>query len=471
MTKVSVLVPVKNDKRIIDLIHALEKQTFKDFEVLIADDSEKRLFYRKTKLNLRYFHTEPMSIAEKFDFLVKEANGKMITITESDCAPSENWLKELVSEYEDDRTIIVGTQRLPGRVNYGNLLLPKSAFEIKHDTNLKIADDTDWFITLGEMGFKFKEIDKAVVLHYKDPVKRLFRSYMYGKEHAYIYIKHKEGRKILKSIAYRLALSFFSFVQVIFLIIYGIYYKIKFYTTKLIRALYEQHWEDFHLYRRIEWDMILNWFNMKEGGRVCDVGCGRGFFTKKLAGRKCIVYGIDNDKREIKKAKEYNKVDNNGYIVADGENIPFKTASFDAVITISSLEHFKSDRKALKEMNRVLRLNGNLFLTVDSLSHKGIDAKYKKTHAKKYRVVKFYTTNDLKKVFSNSGFELKKDKYVLNSSVSIFFHKLHSRIGLSGLSLLLFLISYPLSVISDKIFGADSGWWIYIDSMGKEELI
>ncbi|MCS7134989.1 MAG: glycosyltransferase family 2 protein, partial [Candidatus Aenigmarchaeota archaeon] len=89
MVKVSVIVPVKDDKRLIDLIKALEKQTFKDFEVLIADDSEKRIFNGKTTLNLKYFHVKPMKIAEKLHFLAEKSNSNLIAITESDCVPSE----------------------------------------------------------------------------------------------------------------------------------------------------------------------------------------------------------------------------------------------------------------------------------------------------------------------------------------------------------------------------------------------
>jgi glycosyltransferase involved in cell wall biosynthesis len=227
MVKVSVIVPVKDDKRIFDLIRALEKQTFKDFEVLIADASEKKIFHGKTKLKLRYFHKKSTTIAERLHFMARKAQGKMIAITESDCVPSRNWLKELVSEYEDEKTIIVGTQRIVGPPNYGNLLVPREAFKIPHDKNLTLADDVDWFFTLEEKGFKFKYIDKAVVQHYKNPVKRLLRSCGYGKEHAYVYIKHKKDRRILNSILFQLARSFFSLLMAFLLIIYGIFYKIK----------------------------------------------------------------------------------------------------------------------------------------------------------------------------------------------------------------------------------------------------
>lgn len=227
MVKVSVIVPVKDDKKIFNLISRLEKQSFKDFEILIQDASDKKLNI-KTKLKLRHFYIKNMSISDAFHLLAKKAKSKLIVITESDCLPSERWLEELLSEYENDKTIVVGAQAQPKILGYGNILLPKKAFKIPHDRSLKIADDTDWYLTLEKKGFRFKYIDKALVMHYKDPIKKILRVFKYGREHAYTYIKHGKEKKLFFSILYQSALVLSSILMVILLIIYGIYYKIKF---------------------------------------------------------------------------------------------------------------------------------------------------------------------------------------------------------------------------------------------------
>lgn len=232
MVKVSVIVPVKNDKRIFDLISRLEKQSFKDFEVLIQDASDKKLNI-KTKLDLRHFYIKNMTISDAFHLLAKKAKSKLIVITESDCLPSKRWLEELVSEYEDDKTIIVGAQAKPKTLGYGNILVPKKAFKIPHDRSLKIADDTDWYLTLENRGFRFKYIDKALVMHHKDLIKRILRVFKYSREHAYIYIKHGMEKRILLSILYRCALALSSILRVILLIVYGTYYKIKFFIKRM----------------------------------------------------------------------------------------------------------------------------------------------------------------------------------------------------------------------------------------------
>jgi GT2 family glycosyltransferase len=111
--------------------------------------------------------------------------------------------------------------------SFGSLLVPKEAFRIPFDKTIKRGEDTDWFLSLKERGFKFKQINKGVVLHYKDPVKRLLRSFDYAKDNAYIYIKHGQDERIIKSIIFQSATIFFSFITIITLIFYGIFYKVK----------------------------------------------------------------------------------------------------------------------------------------------------------------------------------------------------------------------------------------------------
>jgi len=51
-------------------------------------------------------------------------------------------------------------------------------------------------------------------------------------------------------------------------------------------------------------------------------------------------------------------------VVADIHNLPFEDNSADAVICESSLEHLKSPEKAVKEMHRVLKPGGLIYISV-----------------------------------------------------------------------------------------------------------
>jgi SAM-dependent methyltransferase len=61
--------------------------------------------------------------------------------------------------------------------------------------------------------------------------------------------------------------------------------------------------------------------------------------------------------------------------VADVRKLPFDDACFDAIVSISTLDHFESQQEiqtALSELSRVLRPGGELLLTLDNLSHPAV---------------------------------------------------------------------------------------------------
>lgn len=62
-------------------------------------------------------------------------------------------------------------------------------------------------------------------------------------------------------------------------------------------------------------------------------------------------------------------------IVADVRNLPFKSESFDVIVSNSTLDHFQTSAEivdSLKELNRVLKGEGQLFITLDNVSNPSI---------------------------------------------------------------------------------------------------
>ena len=55
--------------------------------------------------------------------------------------------------------------------------------------------------------------------------------------------------------------------------------------------------------RRIEWRIMLEWLDSKEGERILDVACGGGTLSLKIAERGCKVHGIDLSVNAINSAK------------------------------------------------------------------------------------------------------------------------------------------------------------------------
>ena len=93
----------------------------------------------------------------------------------------------------------------------------------------------------------------------------------------------------------------------------------------------------------------------KLGGKVLDVGCGTKPYLRYTKASEYIGLEIDSlDKRQHSKADFF----------YDGHDFPFQNTEFDAVITNQVLEHVFHPDYFLAEINRVLKPNSLLLLTV-----------------------------------------------------------------------------------------------------------
>jgi SAM-dependent methyltransferase len=93
-----------------------------------------------------------------------------------------------------------------------------------------------------------------------------------------------------------------------------------------------------------------------KGSRVLDVGCGLKPYESLFS--HCSYIGIDVEKSG--RESEGKKMD----YEFDGINIPFSSNSFDIVICTQVLEHAVHADELIKDIRRVLKIEGELFLTV-----------------------------------------------------------------------------------------------------------
>lgn len=95
---------------------------------------------------------------------------------------------------------------------------------------------------------------------------------------------------------------------------------------------------------------------------LLDVGCGASVpYVAPLESLGKRVVGLDFARSFLSMAKS------NGQgcsVQGDATALPFPDTSFDAVLCSETLEHIPDDRGAVKEIHRVLRPGGLLFLTV-----------------------------------------------------------------------------------------------------------
>ena len=220
--------------------------------------------------------------------------------------------------------------------------------------------------------------------------------------------------------------------------------------------------------RRIEWRSILKWLDPKEDEKILDIACGTGELSLKIAERGCRVYGIDISEKGITSAKylaERRRI-RCEFRVESVEDLPWPEEYFDKVVCSSSLEHFKDDIKALREIHRILKPNGRVVLTSDSFTYP-ISDELKEIHRKTSHVVNYYTPEKLKEQFRKSGLKMIRSKYLLNSWLASFFFKI--RLGMKRLRIWwigISFIAYPLCLVSDRLFGVkDRGYTLIAEGV------
>ena len=99
--------------------------------------------------------------------------------------------------------------------------------------------------------------------------------------------------------------------------------------------------------------------NTPKKSSILDVGCGEGILVEKFRNMGYNLRGMD-----LNYSSEYVKK-------GDITKIPFKNTEFDVILCLDVIEHldFEDQKKALDEINRILKDNGTLLLAIPNLAH------------------------------------------------------------------------------------------------------
>jgi ubiquinone/menaquinone biosynthesis C-methylase UbiE len=114
------------------------------------------------------------------------------------------------------------------------------------------------------------------------------------------------------------------------------------------------------------YQLVLEHLGSVEGKRILEVACGRGGFAHVLAARGALMFGADFSEQalEIAKSRQISGIRTHLELTqADAENLPNANQSFDVVVSCETIEHLPNPTKALREMARVCREDGVLYLT------------------------------------------------------------------------------------------------------------
>lgn len=104
---------------------------------------------------------------------------------------------------------------------------------------------------------------------------------------------------------------------------------------------------------------LCNMIKGTDAQRVLDIGCGYGFFLESLDESGYCTCGMDLSRAALKEAKKRTKAN---LAQACSTGIPFKASFFDAVTLFDVIEHVQNYDLALKEIHRVLKPGGYVFL-------------------------------------------------------------------------------------------------------------
>ena len=187
-------------------------------------------------------------------------------------------------------------------------------------------------------------------------------------------------------------------------------------------------------------------------GKTLDVGCGTKPYEKYFISSEYIGLEIETTvHREVSKADFF----------YDGTKFPFNNNEFDSIVTNQVFEHVFNPDSFLNEINRVLKKNGILLLTVPFVWDE---------HEQPYDFAR-YSSFGIKSVLEKNGFEIiDQRKTVTNFGVIIqlingYIYKMTVRNSLIR-QIVTVLVMFPLNVfgiILSKILPSNKD--LYLDNI------
>ena len=132
-------------------------------------------------------------------------------------------------------------------------------------------------------------------------------------------------------------------------------------------------------------------------GKLLEVGCGTGHFTRWIESLGSECYGLDMSSLMLKEAK---KLWINGrFLKGESSNLPFRSKSFDVIMFVTSLEYMPKVTAVFAEATRVAR-KGIVIGLMNKWSpptiRKIIQVRMRRNPH--YRNAKFYSIFDMKRI-------------------------------------------------------------------------
>ncbi len=122
------------------------------------------------------------------------------------------------------------------------------------------------------------------------------------------------------------------------------------------------------------YELVRERIGSVKGLTILEVACGRGGFVCELASAGAQVTGCDFSAAALRVGRDkLRKLQSVAAVASlvqgDAQKLAFANESFDVVVSCETIEHVPDPWAALKEMHRVTRPGGRLFLTTPNYSN------------------------------------------------------------------------------------------------------
>jgi len=152
--------------------------------------------------------------------------------------------------------------------------------------------------------------------------------------------------------------------------------------------------------------------------KVLDVGCSSGNFGEVLIKRKnCVVDGIELDKDDVKRAAK--KLHRVYRLNVESDSLLRLKDKYDYLYFGDVIEHLFNPLATLKKVKSLLKPNGSIIFSIPNMGHISVrlellkgNFEYTETGLLDKTHIRFFTLDEVKRVFNESGYAVEKLDYV-----------------------------------------------------------
>ena len=138
------------------------------------------------------------------------------------------------------------------------------------------------------------------------------------------------------------------------------------------------------------------------GGKLLEVGCGTGHWSRYFSSRGFEVTGVDISERMIAAAQRKN-IAGGTFEVADAERLPFADETFDVAGAITTLEFVGDSARAVAEMARCVKKMGGTLIVGALNSLSAYNQSRKRRIASMYASARLLSPGDLRDLLKPFG--------------------------------------------------------------------